>query len=153
MGIIKSICVTGAVYIQHGLGDERVLTRLLVEKYGFKATVMIEDFLKGSRRLSDKSRLRTRRKRNCWEVRKCPMMIETSDQRTSLCPAIISEGLDGVHGGLNAGRMCWAVDGTYCNGGIQGSSAQKIDECKACGFFMSVSDEEGAAFIGSIDPS
>jgi hypothetical protein len=114
---------------------------------------MIEDLLKLSLRLSDMTQLRKRHKQNCWEVRNCRMMIETSDQRTSLCPAIIYEELDGVHGGLNAGRMCWAVDGTYCNGGIQGSSEQKMDECRACGFFRSVANEEGEAFSGSIDLS
>jgi len=44
--------------------------------------------------------------------------------------------------GKNAGRFCWAVAGTYCNGKVQGSFAEKLKNCAKCDFFKKVQSEE-----------
>lgn len=73
-------------------------------------------------------------KKNCWEV-----MVCVSEE----CPAHSEKRLNGVHGGVNAGRTCWVVAGTRCGGKVQGNHAQKIGNCMKCDFYLSVVREEG----------
>jgi hypothetical protein len=50
--------------------------------------------------------------------------------------------LDGQHGGKNAGRACWVVAGTLCEGEVQGAFADKYDDCRQCSFYQRVREEE-----------
>jgi hypothetical protein len=50
--------------------------------------------------------------------------------------------VDGVNGGKNAGRICWAVAGTFCGNGTQGVFAEKMDNCILCDFYHQVAGEE-----------
>lgn len=59
----------------------------------------------------------------CWEHMKCR---RDTNQKTK-CPAF-----------PYFGRICWAVAGTLCAGEIQGTFAQKLTDCKKCGFYKSV---------------
>jgi len=59
-----------------------------------------------------------------------------------VCPAYNSRGLNGVHGGRNAGRACWVIAGTLCGGAVQGSFAEKEKNCLACAFYKLVRKEE-----------
>ena len=81
---------------------------------------------------------------NCWEFKKCGRG-ENGPQVDDLgvCPASTEERLDGVHGGQNAGRACWVVAGSFCEGEIQGIYANKIENCRNCDFFLKVDQEEG----------
>jgi hypothetical protein len=63
-----------------------------------------------------------------------------------VCPAATDERLDGVHGGKNAGRACWVVAGTFCEGMVQGTFAQKYQDCSACPFYKQVRKEEGSDY-------
>ncbi|MBI5905215.1 MAG: hypothetical protein HZB86_06640 [Deltaproteobacteria bacterium] len=58
------------------------------------------------------------------------------------CPAPTAINGDGVNGGVNGGRCCWAIAGTLCFGAPQGTSARKFQDCMDCGFFWAVADEE-----------
>jgi hypothetical protein len=58
-----------------------------------------------------------------------------------ICPAVTEARADGVNGGRNGGRVCWAVAGTLCGGKIQGTYAQKLVACTECDFRMRVQDE------------
>ena len=78
---------------------------------------------------------------NCWESLKCAK--ET-------CPAHSEKRLDGVHGGTNAGRACWAVAGTRCGGKVQGNYAQKLGNCMRCDFYQQVVKEEGATLVNGL---
>jgi hypothetical protein len=83
------------------------------------------------------------KKLNCWEFNKCgrePGGLHADEQ--GLCPATTEQRLNGVHGGKNAGRACWIVGMTLCNGKIQGSFAKKYDDCLECDFFLKVREEE-----------
>jgi len=62
-----------------------------------------------------------------------------------LCPAAEDASSDGINGGVNAGRLCWAVAETFCGGKIQGTSAGKELSCMPCDFFKKVESEEGFA--------
>jgi hypothetical protein len=86
-------------------------------------------------------------KKNCWQVRNCgrypggPKVNELG-----VCPAATDVTRNGVNGGKNAGRHCWWVAGTYCEGKVQGTWASKLTSCAACDFFKRVKEEEGESF-------
>jgi hypothetical protein len=87
------------------------------------------------------------KKNNCWEFMKCGReqggVLATE---LGVCPAAVKPGLDGVHGGRNAGRSCWVVDGTFCGGKAQGSFAKKYRNCGKCNFYIKVRIEESINF-------
>jgi len=57
-------------------------------------------------------------KMNCWDYKKCE-----KSQRNA-CPAY-----------PNAGRVCFVVEGTCCDGESQGPYAEKIERCRECEFY------------------
>jgi len=82
-------------------------------------------------------------KQNCWEFKKCGRQPRgVLSNQLGICPASTERALDGIHGGKNAGRACWAVAGTFCGGAIQGTEAQKQNNCWQCTFFQQVKKEE-----------
>lgn len=42
----------------------------------------------------------------------------------------------------NFGRSCWAVAGTLCEGRVQGTFAQKINNCRLCRFYMFINENK-----------
>lgn len=90
------------------------------------------------------SRLRGNKKLNCWEFMKCgrqPGGAHVGD--LGVCPVTVDAEHDNTNNGLNAGRFCWRVAGSYCDGEVQGTWAQKILNCASCAFFKKVVEEEG----------
>jgi hypothetical protein len=86
-------------------------------------------------------------KMNCWEFSRCgrePGGAGVSEH--GVCPATIARRLNGVHGGTNAGRACWVVGGTLCNGSVQETFAKKYDSCLECDFYKKVKTEEALDF-------
>ena len=57
----------------------------------------------------------------CWEYKKCGR----DKDATAKCPA-----------NPNFGRICWAVAGTFCEGKVQGTFAQKYEDCRKCDFYQ-----------------
>ncbi len=83
-------------------------------------------------------------KQDCWEFKNCGREPEGAKvAELGVCPAAIDISSDGLNGGKNAGRVCWAVAGTFCGGKVQGSFAQKQLSCMTCDFFKKVKEEEG----------
>ena len=83
-------------------------------------------------------------KENCWEIKQCgrePGGDKTHDY--GVCPATTDTSCDGLNSGTNAGRICWAVAGTFCGGKVQGDFAQKSVSCMSCEVFKAVKTEEG----------
>jgi hypothetical protein len=89
-------------------------------------------------------------KLNCWEVKQCGREPGGKSKDLGVCPASVEKRLDGMHGGINAGRACWMVAGTLCFGKVQGTFAGKYDTCKRCDFFNLVKQEEGAEYLTSL---
>jgi len=71
-------------------------------------------------------------------------------KRRGVCPAATDERLKGLHGGKNAGRACWVIAGTFCEGKVQGTFAQKYQDCTQCEFFRQVRMEEGSDYQTSL---
>ena len=86
-------------------------------------------------------------KLNCWEFKKCgrqPQGAKTEEM--GLCPASTDTRLDEIHDGVNAGRACWSIAGTFCEGKVQGTYAEKEDNCIKCDFYKLVAEEEFGNF-------
>ncbi len=86
-------------------------------------------------------------KLNCWQFNGCgrePAGAGVNEH--GVCPAATAERLDGVHGGTNAGRACWVVGGTLCNGSVQETFSKKYDSCLDCDFYKKVKAEEASDF-------
>ncbi len=86
-------------------------------------------------------------KKNCWEVKHCgrePGGIHVNE--LGACPATLETKFDGMHGGKNAGRCCWIISGTFCEGKPQGTFARKLDSCEKCDFYKQVKREESPNF-------
>ena len=63
----------------------------------------------------------------CWEYMKCGR----DKDATSKCPAY-----------PDFGRICWVIAGTFCEGKVQGTFAQKYEDCDKCEFFQKVNKGE-----------
>lgn len=86
-------------------------------------------------------------KRNCWEFKQCGREVGgTREQELGACPAASDNRLNGVHGGKNAGRSCWVIAGTFCDGRPQGTFVCKYSSCIECDFYGAVLEEEDTEF-------
>ena len=86
---------------------------------------------------------------NCWEFKKCGRQPGGSKSaELGICPASQAKFVNGVHGGKNAGRACWAIVGSLCGGKIQGTYAQKLNNCWRCEFMNLVKKEEDPEPLG-----
>lgn len=84
-------------------------------------------------------------KKNCWEIKKCGKERNLfSSDKSVVCPAAISSEHNGDNGGINGGRICWRVSGTYCNGETQSTYVFKAMNCAKCEVYKQIRDEEGA---------
>ena len=58
--------------------------------------------------------------RPCWDIRNCPV------ENREACPAWE----------FNMGGLCWFINGTICQGKVQGSWAKKMKVCQKCEVFV-----------------
>ena len=80
---------------------------------------------------------------NCWEYKKCGREPGgTKAAQEGVCPAATGNAFNTFNNGINAGRSCWLVAGTFCDNEIMGTFAEKIDTCKNCRFYKKVQEEE-----------
>ncbi len=85
---------------------------------------------------------------NCWEVMDCGRQPSGEKaEKDGVCPAADAVQYDGINKGKNGGRFCWAIEGTLCNGQVQGTFAKKLKNCLQCKFFQQVCHEEERDFI------
>ena len=90
-------------------------------------------------------------KKNCWEFKNCGRQPDGEHVRDlGICPSATETKLDGIHGGINAGRTCWVVAGTFCKGQVQGTFGQKYKSCEICDFYRAVKQEEHPGFKLSV---
>ena len=90
---------------------------------------------------------------NCWEYKNCGRQPNGRKVLVlGVCPAAQDMSFDGLNGGMAAGRICWAVAGTYCGGRIQGTFAEKLPDCMNCSFFKLVKREVGTNSFKFLKP-
>jgi hypothetical protein len=91
-------------------------------------------------------------KQNCWEFKKCGRHPGGEKaEELGVCIAATESRTNGVNGGLNGGRACWALAGTLCGGKVQGTFAMKMSNCMQCDFYQRVGVEEGPDHQSSKD--
>ena len=84
------------------------------------------------------------KKHNCWEFKSCGRGPNDKND----CPAAVDNDLNGVHGGVNAGRACWVSAGTRRGSAITGTFAKELKECLRCDFYKLVEMEEQSSEFG-----
>ena len=86
-------------------------------------------------------------KENCWEYYECGRHPGGEKVKEfGLCP-VFEDRYTGLNDGAYAGRICWAVAGTFCGRVIkQGTKAKGRFTCMCCSFFKEVKKEEGNKF-------
>jgi hypothetical protein len=84
------------------------------------------------------------KKQNCWEFKRCGRGPDGKKD----CPAAQEIALNGIHGGVNAGRACWASAGTVGTTAASGTFAIALRDCLRCDFFRLVKAEEGGSEAG-----
>ncbi len=92
-------------------------------------------------------------KHNCWEIKNCGR--ESGGAKSDdlgVCPAASETSCDGINSGKNAGRICWAIAGTFCGGKVQGDFAQKSVSCMSCDVFKQIKKEEGTEHFSLLKP-
>jgi hypothetical protein len=88
-------------------------------------------------------------KQNCWEFKKCGREPGgEKEKQLGPCPVPGYTAMDGLHGGKNSGRACWAIAGSLCGGKVQGDEEQKRKVCWECEFFKLVKKEEETTSLG-----
>jgi len=106
----------------HGTGLGLSITRKIMEEHG--------GFIKAESSMDEGSTFslyfpyqgpEESEKINCWEYMQCGR----DKDATIKCPAY-----------PHFGRVCWAVAGTFCEGKIQGTFAQKCEDCTKCAFYQ-----------------
>ncbi len=65
---------------------------------------------------------KTKSQKACWTITKCP------DEKKEKCPAWE----------FDAGKFCWHINGTMCNGVAHESWEDKIKVCKTCDVLLSL---------------
>jgi len=81
---------------------------------------------------------------NCWDLKKCGRQPGGSKAlELGVCAASTDAKADGLNGGHNGGRICWALTGTLCGGKVQGTFAEKLGNCMECEFYKLVRTEQG----------
>jgi|GEM_PF-1742824 len=76
---------------------------------------------------------------NCWEFMHCGREVGGAHvPESGVCPAATETRVDGVNGGKNGGRTCWAIAGTLCTGTVQGIHATTMTNCQSCAFYKRV---------------
>lgn len=91
-------------------------------------------------------------KQNCWELMRCGR--EPGGERAQelgVCPSATDTRFHGLNGGENAGRCCWVVAGTFCEGEPNGYFVDKWTGCAECAVFRSVKMEEGVDYVSSLE--
>lgn len=81
---------------------------------------------------------------NCWEFRKCGR--EPGGLNATLlgvCPATTESAYSGTNRGTNAGRYCWRIAGTFCEGRVSATFTSALMSCSFCDFFEFVQKSEG----------
>ncbi|MBF0536825.1 MAG: hypothetical protein HQL03_01075 [Nitrospirae bacterium] len=91
-------------------------------------------------------------KQNCWEYKLCGRQPGGKNtNKYGICPVTTAEVFDGLHGGTNAGRACWAVAEPFACMAMaehlvdpdnKGGIVAKIKGCTTCDFHQLVINQE-----------
>jgi hypothetical protein len=148
---LKDIVARGMSYNSLGTRDYLEWSEKMLNDYGME----IKPFIKDIRRWSVAIPLSTEDDRmpkiNCWQFMGCGLQMKgnlLTFRKPYVCPVLSEKKFDGIHGGKNAGRACWMISHTICNGTRQDSLELKYKTCTICDFYRLVMEDEENNFIG-----
>ena len=76
---------------------------------------------------------------NCWEYMKCGREPEGDKvAELGICRTAADAFFNGMNGGKNGGRICFAVTETFSNDEVQLPCTEKLASCKDCSFFKTL---------------
>ncbi|MGE5893191.1 MAG: two-CW domain-containing protein [bacterium] len=83
-------------------------------------------------------------KMNCWQFKKCGReQGGTNVAELGVCPAAVDTTADGLNGGRNGGRICWAISGSFSDRTAEGVLGGGTRMCLLCDFYKMVKASEG----------
>ena len=148
MSLFKSYVMTGLYFLERNALDFDTWNQSMVNRCGREVKNHLEDVRQWSLLVSYMRKGPRPEKKNCWEFMVCGKEIPGRHAgQGSVCPVALESRLDGMHGGMSAGRACWVVGGTRCNGEVQHSYERKKHACGSCSFYQAVQAEEGKFFL------
>ncbi len=68
----------------------------------------------------------------------------------SIYPSVNENSLSSFNNGETEIRACPVIEGTVCEGMIQGTFIEKFEECRTCEFYKKTKQEEENSFIPAI---
>src|SRR4030042_4497007 len=106
----KDFVTKGIYYSNIGISDYVVWSQKMIADFGNDIMPHMKDIRRWSLSLNSADDAMT--KLNCWQFMGCGRPMNRDLHRfsnTCPCPASIGKSFDGIHGGKNAGRVCWFV--------------------------------------------
>jgi hypothetical protein len=140
---MKDYIAIGCRYLTHTGPDLDSWSKRMLGHFGEKVQPHLPEIRQWSLVLHSRTLGPVTLRQNCWEFMKCGK--EAGGRRAAgmgSCPASTETRLHAIHGGVNAGRACWAVDGTLCRSGPPDPQETKKSHCACCGFYLSLLQEE-----------
>jgi ribosomal protein L37E len=148
MGLLKTYVATGLFYLERHAPDFDAWNHSMVREFGHDVKDHLHDVRQWSLLISYLMKGPRPGKKNCWEFMACGKEIHGRlAGQEDICRAALESRLDGMHGGRSAGRACWVVGGTRCDGQGQHDYELKRKTCASCAFYQAVKAEEGDFFL------
>ncbi len=148
MILLKTMLCSGVYYLERGVSDPGTWSRLMRLEFGTVVEPHLPELRQDSLALMYRRAGPRPGRQNCWEFRNCRESRGGGPPSlTGDCPAATECRVDGVHGGRNAGRCCWVVERTRCDGAVQANPEEKRRCCGSCLFIDAVRREEGPHLI------
>lgn len=82
-------------------------------------------------------------KLNCWEYKQCGHEQGGKNAHLGICPAATYYHANGFLDGINGGRACMYITGTFCDNSLSGTAKEKDKVCLECEFFRTLKQEHG----------
>jgi hypothetical protein len=152
MSILKRYITAGYLHLEQTGADHDIWMKRMIDHFGQDVEPRLSEVRQWALVLHNRARGPLPHRKNCWEVMGCGK--EEGGRRAKkncVCPASTEARLHAIHGGMNAGRACWAVDGTLCRSSGPDALATKKPYCLSCTFYRSLLQEEHPHLIVSDD--
>lgn len=124
----------------------------MIDHFGEEIAPRLTEIREWSIVLHSRSRGPLANRKNCWEFMGCGREVGgRRAKKNGACPASTETSLHAIHGGKNAGRACWTINGTLCRSGPPDELEKKKVFCESCSFYRSLLQEEHPHLIVSDD--
>jgi hypothetical protein len=140
---MKDYITIGSRHLQRTGPDVQAWSRRMMDAFGPEIAPKLGEIREWSIVLHSRLRGPITKRKNCWEVMGCGR--EAGGRRVNgkgACPASTESSLHAIHGGINAGRACWTVEGTLCRSSGPDTLEAKRVSCSSCTFYRSFLQEE-----------